>query len=136
MRPERIRHFTWITDIPISRNNGFALMKGGRARWKVENETFNTLKNQGYHFEHTYGHGHQYLATNFSLLMMLAFLVDQIQALCCPLFQQAHQSQHSKIGLWEKLRNFFRFFYIETWEQFFLAIIKGHGRHDLIPNTS
>ncbi len=26
----------------------FAIMKGGRARWKVENETFNTLKNQGY----------------------------------------------------------------------------------------
>jgi hypothetical protein len=24
-------------------------MRGGRARWKIENETFNTLKNQGYH---------------------------------------------------------------------------------------
>ena len=24
----------------------------GRSRWKIENETFNTLKNQGYHFEH------------------------------------------------------------------------------------
>ena len=32
-------------------------MRGGRARWKIENETFNTLKNQGYHFEHNYGHG-------------------------------------------------------------------------------
>ena len=30
---------------------------GGRARWKIENETFNTLKNQGYNFEHNYGHG-------------------------------------------------------------------------------
>jgi hypothetical protein len=28
------------------------LVKGGRARWKIENEAFNTLKNQGYHLEH------------------------------------------------------------------------------------
>ena len=136
IRKEKTRHFTWITDIPLSRDNVFAIMKGGRARWKIENETFNTLKNQGYHFEHNYGHGRQHLATNFSLLMMLAFLVDQIQALCCPLFQQAHQSQHSKIGLWEKMRNLFRFFHVETWEVLFLAIIKGHGRHDLIPDAS
>jgi hypothetical protein len=33
------------------------VMRGGRARWKIENETFNTLKNQGYNFEHNYGHG-------------------------------------------------------------------------------
>jgi len=136
VRKEKTRHFAWITDIALSKGNVFAIMKGGRARWKIENETFNTLKNQGYHFEHNYGHGHKYLATNFSLLMMLAFLVDQIQALCCPLFQQAHQSQHTKIGLWEKMRNLFRIFHVETWELLFLAIIKGHGRQDLIPDTS
>jgi len=36
------------------------LMRGGRARWKIENETFNTLKNQGYHYEHNFGHGQQF----------------------------------------------------------------------------
>ena len=36
-----------------------------RARWKIENETFNTLKNQGYHFEHNYGHGEQHLSVVF-----------------------------------------------------------------------
>ena len=54
-------------------------MRGGRARWKVENETFNTLKNQGYQFEHNFGHGKKNLHTVFAYLMMLAFLVDQIQ---------------------------------------------------------
>ena len=135
VRPNQTRHFTWITDFFVSKHNAFALSKGGRARWRIENETFNTLKNQGYHFEHNYGHGHTYLATIFSMLMMLAFLVDQIQALCCPLFQQAHRSQHSKIGLWETMRSFFRSFHIESWEVFFLAIIKGQGRQDLIPDT-
>src|SRR5208337_4274670 len=61
----------------------------GRARWKIENETFNTLKNQGYHLEHNYGHGEQNLSVVLALMMMLAFLVDQVQQLCCPLFQAA-----------------------------------------------
>jgi hypothetical protein len=58
----------------------------GRGRWKIENETFNTLKNQGYHFEHNYGHGEQHLATALAMLLMLAFLMDQIQQLCCRSF--------------------------------------------------
>ena len=136
VRPKGVRHFTWVTDFFVSKDNAFAISRGGRARWRIENETFNTLKNQGYHFEHNYGHGHQYLATIFSMLMMLAFLVDQIQALCCPLFQQAHHSQHTKIGLWEKMRSFFRAFHIESWEVFYLAIIAGQGRSDLTPDTS
>jgi hypothetical protein len=36
-------------------------MSGGRARWKIENETFNTLKNQGYQFEHNFGVRHEVL---------------------------------------------------------------------------
>ena len=38
-------HFSWVTDIPITHDNLMLLMRGARARWKVENETFNTLKN-------------------------------------------------------------------------------------------
>jgi hypothetical protein len=44
------------------------------------------LKNQGYHFEHNYGHGGRNLATVLALLMMLAFLIDQIQQLSGGLF--------------------------------------------------
>jgi hypothetical protein len=47
-----VTHFAWVTDIPVEPNNLMTLMRGARARWKIENETFNTLKNQGYHFEH------------------------------------------------------------------------------------
>ena len=52
---------------------------------KIENETFNTLKNQGYNFEHNYGHGDENLSVVFAMLMMLAFLVDQAQQLACQL---------------------------------------------------
>lgn len=48
--------FTWVTDIVITKANAMELMLAGRKRWAIENETFNTLKNQGYNFEHSYGH--------------------------------------------------------------------------------
>ena len=70
-------------------------MRAGRARWRIENETFNTLKNQGYHFEHNFGHGYQHLTTVLMHLMMLAFLMDQIQPRCGGLFQRS-VSRHEK----------------------------------------
>ncbi len=58
-----------MTDFPIDDTNLMTLMRGARARWKIENETFNTLKNQGYHCEHNFGHGHQHLSTVLMHLM-------------------------------------------------------------------
>jgi len=55
------------------------LMRAGRTRWKIENETFNTLKNQGYNLGHNYGLGKKNLSAVFTILMMLAFLIDQAQ---------------------------------------------------------
>ena len=97
-------------------------MRGARSRWKIENETFNTLKTQGYHFEHNFGHGYKNLSSIMGYLMMLAFLVDQIQQLCCPQFQAALKKCKRRIRLWEKMRNWFLTFFIDSWETFFLAI--------------
>ncbi len=51
------KRFSWVTDIDLDRSLLLKFVRGGRSRWRIENETFNTLKNQGYHFEHNYGHG-------------------------------------------------------------------------------
>src|SRR5256885_9133212 len=48
MGADRVQHFSWVTDLRVSPRNVYHLMRGGRARWKIEHETFNTLKNQGY----------------------------------------------------------------------------------------
>src|SRR5207245_560156 len=72
-------HNSWITDIWITQTNAYDIARGGRTRWRIENETFNTLKNQGYHFEHNFGHGNENLSTVFAMLMMLAFLIDQCE---------------------------------------------------------
>ncbi len=120
------RHFSWVTDITVRRGNAYALMRGGRARWKTENETFNTLKNQGYHFEHNFGHGKNHLSVVFANLMMLAFLVDQVQEAACQLFQAALAKVDSKIRLWEKMRAYFLSIEFEGMEMLYKAIVYGY----------
>jgi len=121
----KVQHFSWVTDLRVSQRNVFRLMRGGRARWKIENETFNTLKNQGYHFEHNYGHGTQNLSVVFATVMMLAFLVDQTQQLCCALFQAVWAKLGSKRLLWERIRALFYAYAFTSMRQLFEALLYG-----------
>lgn len=95
-------HFTWITNFTITKENAPSIARAGRSRWSIENEAFNTLKNQGYNLEHNYGHGKENLSTNFALLMMLAFATDQIEELCCGYFQKCRERFHTKAMLWTR----------------------------------
>jgi hypothetical protein len=125
-RVGKVQYFSWITDFVLVRDNVYPIMRGGRARWKIENETFNTLKNQGYNLEHNYGHGEQNLSVALMLLMMLAFLVDQTQQRCCPLFQAAWKKRgHNKRSLWEKLRTLFDSFVFASMQELYEAIVNG-----------
>lgn len=121
----KVQHFSWITDLTLNADTVWDIMRGGRARWKIENETFNTLKNQGYHLEHNYGHGEQNLSVVLALLMMLAFLVDQVQQLCCPLFQAAWSKMKTKCHLWEEIRNHFRTLLFDSLAELLTALIRG-----------
>lgn len=96
--------FSWVTSLPISTRNILEIMRAGRSRWKIENETFNTLKNQEYRFEHNYGHGHQNLSCVFAHLMLLAFVNDQILQHCSKLFQRIWQATGTKSKLWFMLK--------------------------------
>ncbi|MFK7984376.1 MAG: transposase [Saprospiraceae bacterium] len=115
--------FSWITDFKISKKTAYPIMKMGRSRWKIENENFNTLKNQGYHFEHNYGHGKESLCTVLALLMMLAFWVDQIQQGWNDFFKAAWVKEKSKIALWEAVRGKFYNFEVESMEMIYRLII-------------
>jgi len=129
IRPNgRQQHFSWVTDFWLDEQNVFRIMRGGRARWKIENETFNTLKNQGYQFEHNFGHGKQNLSVVFALLMMLAFLVDQTQQLCCPLFRAVWNKLGSKRMLWERIRSFFLEYVVYSMREIFEALCYGYDR--------
>jgi hypothetical protein len=96
--------FSWVTDIDLNHKNLKEVMQIGRSRWKIENETFNTLKNQGYHFEHNYGHGKKHLSTVLSYLMLLAFHNDQLIQRCNKTFINIWQMTKSKLS-WRKSKD-------------------------------
>ncbi len=135
----KTRRFSWVTDISLTEANVHRIMRGGRARWKIENETFNTLKNQGYHLEHNYGLGKQYLSLILVKIMMLAFLVDQSQQLCCSLFQSVLKKLKSKKSLWEEMRHLFHTFKLASMEMLLRALLHGFERQEpkiLAPDSS
>jgi RNase P protein component len=117
------QNWIWITCIPLNRETVLLVEKGGRARWKIENEGFNTLKNHGYNLEKNYGHGKQYLATVFVFLMILMFLIDQIEELSCSMFQMARKQFKSRTSLWDKMRGLFFDCLIDSWEMLWMVII-------------
>ena len=124
----RQQHFSWVSDFHLREQNVYQIMRGGRGRWKIENETFNTLKNQGCQFEHNFGHGQRNLSVVFATLMMSAFLVDQTQQLCCPLFQEVWKKLGGKKMLWERMRSFFREYIVHSMREIFAALYYGYER--------
>ena len=39
---------SWVTNLEVTKEDVYEIVRAARTRWKVENENFNTLKNQGY----------------------------------------------------------------------------------------
>jgi hypothetical protein len=85
---------SFITDLPVDRDTVADLAACGRARWKIENETFNVLKNNGYNLEHSFGHGKQHLAALLVTLNLLAFAFHTI----CDHGEALWQSARSKVS--------------------------------------
>ena len=83
------------------------------------------MKNQGYHYEHNFGHGVNHLSVVLALLMMLAFLVDQTQQLCCALFQAAWAKAGSKRQLWDEMRHLFHAFAFPTMAALWETLVRG-----------
>lgn len=121
-KPEKV--FSWITNIPLTQSNIKTMIDIGRSRWKIENEVFNTLKNQEYNFEHNYGHGKENLSTNFAFLMMLAFTIDQIQQRCNRYFKSLHKGLVTRIKIWDATRSVFKIIRCESMTQLQAKILE------------
>ncbi len=114
--PKVTYHNSWVTDIPVGKDNVVEIVQAGRARWKIENETFNTLKNQGYHIEHNFGHGQHHLSMNFFILNLLAFFIHQILELCDHGYQYCRSKFSSKKECWNNLRGVIRIMLFRNFE--------------------
>lgn len=70
--------FKWITNIKVTKSRVVALAnEGGRIRWKIENEGFNTQKNGGYGLEHGYTKDAN-AAKIFYYLLQIAHVIEQL----------------------------------------------------------
>ena len=122
-KKEKTTKWMWVTDLPVDLTNIKEFTKGGRARWRIENEVFNTLKNQGYEFEHNYGHGQKNLHTFLAYLMMLVFFVDQCLQQVNKRFQEAYAKHGSKKALWGNMLYCLYTFEIPNFESLYQFIV-------------
>jgi hypothetical protein len=125
---------SWVTSIEVSDANVVRLARGGRCRWKIENECFNTLKNQGYHLNHNFGHGQQHLCHTMYLLTLLAFFFHQVFELCDPAYQLCRRSLGSKRHLWDIFRVLINYFIFDTWDDVMLKVMSGRGGIPFLQN--
>lgn len=126
--PKGIQKWMWVTDLEVTQSTVPQIAKGGRARWKIENETFNTLKNQGYEFEHNYGHGYKYLSTVLAFLMLTAFLIDQCLQRLNKNFQAAYAVCRAKYVLWGHMRSIMALMLVASLEGLYEMIVKPPGK--------
>lgn len=117
------RKWLWVTDLDVTLETVEEFTKGARSRWKIENETFNTLKNQGYQFEHNFGHGNKYLHGVLTFLMMLSFLIDQCLQAVNKGFQSALKKCGAKYSLWEYMKHAIQFVIFPDFETMYHTIV-------------
>lgn len=115
-------HYSWVTDITVTIDNVEKLVKAGRARWKIENEAFNTLKNQGYHADHNFGHGDCNLSFNFFILNLIAFFMHQISEMTDRYYQQCRNAFTSKKEFWNNIRTAVRLLIFSSWEKMLVYV--------------
>ena len=107
----------WVTDLVPTTDNIVQLVRAARARWKIENEGFNTLKNQGYHLKHNFGHGDRHLSEALFVVNLLAFFMHQIFELVDGMYQRVRTFFSSRRAFWDEARSAFRLFLFTSWDQ-------------------
>ena len=122
---EQLYYNTWVTNHDVTQTNVAELAGAGRARWKVENENNNVLKNNGYHLEHSFGHGKQHLATLLFTLNVLAFLIHTAQDMVESPYHLIRVNRSSRREFFEELRALTRLLYFESWDALFRLILEG-----------
>jgi len=116
---------SFVTDLPITKQSAVEIAACGRARWKIENETFNVLKNNGYNLEHNFGHGKDTLASLLVTLNLLAFAMHNACDLVEGSWQEGRQKVGTKMRLFEHIRTVTAYFVFPSWGSLLRTIRTG-----------
>ena len=124
---KRLYFNTWITNHAINAQVVHSLAKAGRARWKVENESHNILKEHGYHLEHNFGHGKLNLSAVLLCLNLLTFLTHTVQQLAEPIYKAIRAKVVTRRSMFELLRVLVALQPFESWTAFWTRICLAKG---------
>jgi hypothetical protein len=119
---KRTYYNSFITDLPVTTGTVAELAACGRARWKIENETFNVLKSNGYNLEHNFGHGKETLASVLVTLNLLAFAFHTTARLAMLAWRDAVIARGATYRFFEHLRTVTAYVVFENWDHLLQSI--------------
>jgi hypothetical protein len=119
---ERTYRNSFVTDLTVDKKTVVELAACGRARWKIENETFNVLKNNGYNLDHNFGHGKANLATILVALNLIAFALHTVCDKADDLWRAAREKQGPRYNFFSKLAAITVFIIFPSWEDLLLTL--------------
>jgi len=126
----------FVTSLPVSAENVAELARCGRARWKIENGSFNVLKNHGYNLEHNFGHGQKYLAMLFVTLNLLAFNFHVLCELLDELWRDAFKVQGARVRFFQSLRSLVSYLLFPSWQLLLQTLIDSKPPPEVLQANS
>jgi hypothetical protein len=114
-----------VKDLPVTRKTAAEIAACGRARWKIENETFNVLKNNGYNLEHNFGHGKDTLASLLVVLNLLAFAMHNACDLMVRRWQEARRKLGARNRLFNHIWSISAYHVFPSWNALMRTIVTG-----------
>jgi len=118
----------FVTSLPITPDTVAEIVACARARWKIENESFNVIKSNGYHLEHNFGHGQQHLAMLFATLNLLAFAIHTVCDCLEQLWIDARTAKRARTRFFEHLRTKTAYMVFPDWATLMQTLIDANPR--------
>ncbi len=122
---EQLYHNSWITNHLLTADNVVAVAQAGRGRWKIENENNNVLKTKGYHLEHNFGHGKQYLSAFLLSLNLLAFLFHTVLEWSDDKYALLRQVLARRQTFFNDIQALMRYMVFDSWDHLMDFMIRG-----------
>jgi hypothetical protein len=115
----------FVTSLSLTTDNVVEVAACARARWKIENESFNVLKNNGYNLAHNFGHGKKYLARTFAAMNLLAFAFHTACDCLETLWQQAREAVGARARFFQDLHTITTYVLFPSWHIFMITVATG-----------
>src|SRR5215510_7765729 len=122
---EQLYHNSYITNHPLTADNVGNVAHVSRGRWKIENENNNVLKTKGYHLEHNFGHGKQYLSAFLLSLNLLAFLFHTVLEWSDDKYALLRQVLVRRQTFFHDVQAFMRYMVFDHWDHLMDFMIRG-----------